>query len=307
MANENIIVGDTFKVGYRFQRYWDTSMAAAFFCCELGAGLFMLSQYFGFKLGMLVGLVFAGVGKPYFHLAHMGVPSKAWRAMLRPDRSWISRGLIAIMLFVGAGVAYLLQLEYGLLTAIFGETLGSFFTELARILAFVAGVVVMAYQGFAMAHSSAFALWNTGLMPISSVAYAITTGLAALLVLGWDGFLAQQPGVRQLLVNFTMLMLLVDLAIIMSLLHGAYHGTTGGRQSVGLLVKGTYSQAFIGLVMGVGIAVPALLLWVGGTSYLLVVLAALAILAGFFTYRVLVFKAALYEPILSFKPRTASL
>lgn len=304
MANENVIVGDTFKVGYRFQRYWDTSMAAAFFCCELGAGLFMLSQYFGFKLGMLVGLLFAGVGKPYFHLAHMGVPSRAWRAMLRPDRSWISRGLIAIMLFVGAGAAYLLQLEYGLLTAIFGDTAGGFLTEVARIVAFAAGVVVMAYQGFAMAHSSAFALWNTGLMPISSVAYAITTGMAALLVLGWNGF---QLETREMLVSFTLVMLLVDLAVIMSLLHGAYHGTTGGRQSVGLLLQGIYSKAFIGLVIGVGIAAPALLLWLGGANYALILLATIAILAGFFAYRVLVFKAALYEPILSFKPRTANL
>ena len=307
MANDNQIVGDTFKVGYRFQRYWDTSMAAAFFCCELGAGLFMLSQYYGFTLGMLVGLLFAGVGKPYFHLAHMGVPSKAWRAMLRPDRSWISRGLIGIMLFVGAGVVYLLQLEFGLLTALFGDSAGGFFTSLARVVAFISGVLVMSYQGFAMAHSSSFALWNTGLMPISSVAYAVTTGLAALLVLGWNGFLAAQPETRVILVNFALVMLLVDLCIILSLLHGAYHGTTGGRQSVDLLLKGVYAKAFIGGVIVVGLAVPALLLWVGGSSYLMVLLATAAILAGFFCFRVLVFKAALYEPILSFKPRTANL
>ena len=31
------IVGDSFQVGYRFQRYWDTPMANAFFFGELGA------------------------------------------------------------------------------------------------------------------------------------------------------------------------------------------------------------------------------------------------------------------------------
>lgn len=282
-------------------------MAAAFFCCEMGAGLFMLSQYFGFTLGMWVGLLFAGVGKPYFHLAHMGVPSKAWRAMLRPDRSWISRGLIGIMLFVGAGFVYLLQLEYALLTNLFGASLGGMLTEAARIVAFAAGVVVMAYQGFAMAHSSSFALWNTGLMPISSLAYSVTAGLVVLLALGWDGFLAQQPQLQQWLVNFTLIMLLVDLCIIMSLLHGAYHGTTGGRQSVTLLLQGNYSKAFIGLVIVVGLLLPALLLWLVGANYATVVLSAVAVLAGFFAYRVLVFKAALYEPILTFKPRTANL
>ncbi len=304
MANENQIVGDTFKVGYRFQRYWDTSMAAAFFCCELGAGLFLLSQYFDFALGMLVGLLFAGVGKPYFHLAHMGVPSKAWRAMLRPDRSWISRGLIGIMLFVGAGAAYLLQFQYGFLSGLFGESTGGFFAEVALVVSFAAGVLVMAYQGFAMAHSSSFALWNTGLMPISSIAYSVTAGLAAILVLGWSALPADTVA---MLVNFTLVMLLVDLCIVLSLLHGAYHGTTGGRQSVDLLVKGVYSTPFLGLVVAVGIALPALVLWTLGSSYAAALLAAVAILAGFFTYRVLVFKAALYEPVLSFKPRTANL
>lgn len=304
MAYENQIVGDTFRVGYRFQRYWDTSMAAAFFCCELGTGLFLLAQYFDFALGMLVGLLLTGIGKPYFHLAHMGVPSKSWRAMLRPDRSWISRGAIGIVFFVGAGVAYLLQLEYGFLTALFGDAVGGFFTGVAQVVAFVAGLLVMSYQGFAMAHSSSFALWNTGLMPISSVAYSVTTGLAALVVLGWD---TVAPGTRQHLINFLLILLLVDLAIILSLLHGAYHGTTGGRQSVDLLTKGVYAKPFIGIVMVVGIAVPALLLWVGGSSYTLVALAAAAILAGFFAYRVLAFKAALFEPILTFKPRTANL
>ncbi len=304
MANENQIVGDTFKVGYRFQRYWDTSMAAAFFCCELGAGLFLLSQYFDFALGMLVGLLFAGVGKPYFHLAHMGVPSRAWRAMLRPDRSWISRGLIGIMFFVGAGVAYLLEFQFGFLTGIFGEATGGFFYQVALVISFAAGVLVMAYQGFAMAHSSSFALWNTGLMPISSIAYAVTAGLASILVLGWG---ALAPETSKMLVNFTLVMLLVDLCVVMSLLHGAFHGTTGGRQSVDLLLKGVYATPFIGLVIAVGIALPALVLWLAGSSYAAVLLAAVSILAGFFTYRVLVFKAALYEPIISFKPRTANI
>ena len=32
-----VFSGNTLRVGYRFQRYWDNSMAYAFFCAELGA------------------------------------------------------------------------------------------------------------------------------------------------------------------------------------------------------------------------------------------------------------------------------
>jgi len=273
-------------------------MAAAFFCCEAGAGLFLLSWYFDLKFGMLVGLLLTGGGKPYLHLVHMGVPSRSWRAVLRPDRSWISRGLIAIVFFVGSGLVYLLQLEFGLLSLIFGDAVGATLTRLAQIVAFISGIVVMTYQGFAMAHSSAFALWNTGLMPISSLAYAVTSGLALLLVVGWGSLV---PETRQLLVNFTLLLLLVDLCIILSLLHATYHGSAGGRLSVELLLRGIYAGPFVGIVFAVGIALPGVILWVGGTSYFPVLLAAVAILAGFFAYRVLIFKAALYEPIVSFK------
>ncbi len=76
--------GDSFVLGYRFQSYWDFHMATAFFFGELGAGLFLVSLYFGFVPGMVLGLLCTGVGKPYYHMSHMGVPMKSWRAIMRP-------------------------------------------------------------------------------------------------------------------------------------------------------------------------------------------------------------------------------
>jgi len=71
-------------------------MASAFFFGELGAGLFFVSLLLESAQGMLAGLLITGLLKTYFHLSHMGVPKKSWRAILRPDRSWISRGLIGM-------------------------------------------------------------------------------------------------------------------------------------------------------------------------------------------------------------------
>ena len=295
-TNAPPIVGDTLKVGYRFQRYWDVSMASAFFCCELGAGLFLVSMYMGFMPGMAIGLIFAGIGKPYFHLSHMGVPMKSWRAIIRPDRSWISRGLIGLIFFIGGGVLYLLDLKFGLLS-VFGKGVGSFLQQAAALAAVLGGLVAMTYQGFAMAHSSSFALWNTGMMPISSFAYSVTCGVFGVLVLGWENF---SPAQHQTLMNAAMLILLIDLVVILSLLHGAYHGTSGGRQSVELLLKSLYAKQFIGLVLIVGLFIPALLLWQAGNNNVAVIIATISILVGFYTYRVLIFKAALYEPIMSF-------
>ena len=57
------MVGDSFRVGYRFQRHWDTSMANAFFCGELGGGTFFVSMLHGFVTGMVLGRLLTGCGK----------------------------------------------------------------------------------------------------------------------------------------------------------------------------------------------------------------------------------------------------
>lgn len=294
-ARDLPIVGDSFNVGYRFQRYWDTPMANAFFFGELGAGLFFLSLLLDFAPGMIAGLAITGLLKTYFHLSHMGVPMKSWRAIVRPDRSWISRGLLGIVCMMGLGATHALSVwfDWDMVPAIAG---------LLKLAAGAAALVVMTYQGFAMSHSTAISLWNTGLMPVSSLVYAATAGVLLTLLAGWNGFLADAPGTRQLLVNAALVLLLVIVVVLLSLLHGAHHGSPGGRKSVELLTRTYYAKWFYGAICGAGIALPVALLWFGGASYGAVVLAAAGMLAGYYAFRVLIFKAGVFEPIMSFRP-----
>jgi formate-dependent nitrite reductase membrane component NrfD len=293
------IVGDSFQVGYRFQRYWDVPMANAFFCGELGAGLFFVSLWLGYVPGMLTGLLITNILKTYFHVAHMGVPMKSWRAMLRPDRSWISRGLISIMVWSVFGFAHVLNLWFDLETALgFGPVISG----LIKLMAAGAALMVMTYQGFAMSHSTAISLWSSGLMPVSSLVYSLTAGTVIVLVFGWNGFLAEQPDKLNLLINAALMLLVVIAVVLLSLLHAAYHGSPGGRTSVELLVRKLYAKWFLGVVWGIGLILPALLLWGGSGSYPAVILSALGVLAGYYAYRVLIFKAGVFEPIMSFRP-----
>jgi DMSO reductase anchor subunit len=292
MSNQTVFAGDSFRLGYRFQSYWDFHMATAFFFGELGAGLFLVSFYFGFVPGMVAGLLCTGVGKPYYHMSHMGVPAKSWRAILRPDRAWISRGLISIVVFVPCGGLVVLD-------AWFGWSGGGVLGKAVQVAAVLSSLLVMSYQGFAMSHSSAFALWNTGLMPVSSVVYSLTSGATATLALGvfFDGI---DP---LLLGNVSMVLVVLSLIVLLSLLHEAYHGTTGGRQSLDLLIKGKFAVKFLSLVFGAGVALPLLALWLGAGSAPAALLAAVGVLAGFYTFRLLIFRAAVYEPQMSFAAR----
>lgn len=284
------LVGNSFKLGYRFQRYWDTSMALAFFFAEAGAGLFLVSFHFDFLPGMIAGLAVAGTLKPYFHLAHMGVPNKSWRAILRPDRSWISRGAIAIGVMVGFGVLYVADLGLGLMSGL-GLPAGA--GEVAGWLAVAGALTVMCYQGMAMSDSESFTLWASTLLPVSSFLYALTAGSLLALAAGWE-VLGER---RAALADLALLLLLLDLVVVAGILVRAARKSKGGAFSVELLTQGEYARHFIGLVFAVGLVLPAAIL-ATSVTHAAVLAATATMLAGFLAFRLLIFKAAVFEPIM---------
>jgi formate-dependent nitrite reductase membrane component NrfD len=289
---DKVFSGDTLRVGYRFQRHWDNSMAYAFFFAELGAGLFFVSLLLDSMVGMICGLVLVSTGKPYFHLAHMGVPMKSWRAILRPDRSWISRGLLGLGGMIGAGFLYVVAV-------LFGEQLGvgadSALVWLLKLASACLALVVMSYQGFAMSHSSAIAIWNSAIMPMASLLYSLALGVAVALVL-----LPVDQAAS--LVN-TQLLLLLGLTIMhLMFLHSGWHGSPGARTSVELLLQTRYAKWFWGLVIALGLGLAALLLWAAPASKVVALVSAVAVSAGFLAWRILIFKIGVFEPIMSMNP-----
>ena len=286
---DKVFSGDTLRVGYRFQRYWDNSMAYAFFCAELGAGLFFVSLLMNNVAGMIIGLIPVATGKPYFHLAHMGVPMRSWRAMLRPDRSWISRGLLGLGAMIGCGTLLVLCLLFG---EQFGIAADSTIVQGLKLLAGVFAIITMSYQGFAMSHSSAIAIWNSAIMPLSSFLYSLAVGTGIVLLIVPSQAVANLAQLQ--------LLLLLSLGVVhLMLLHAGWHGSPGARTSVELLLQTLYTKWYLGLTIGVGILLPALLLWqLPGSN----VLSALCIVAGFMCWRILIFKIGVFEPIMSMNP-----
>ncbi len=289
---DRVFSGDSLRVGYRFQRHWDNSMAYAFICAELGAGTFFVSLLLDCMAGMIVGLVLVSTGKPYFHLAHMGVPMKSWRAMLRPDRSWISRGLLALGIMIGAGVLYVMAPMFG---EQFGIASDSWQVGVLKVTSAIFALVVMTYQGFAMSHSTAIGIWSSGIIPMASLLYSLTIGLAVTRAL-------QPIAQTSDLVDTQLLLLLGLTGMHLMLLHGAWHGSPGARTSVELLLRSVYAKWFWGLVVVVGIILPALILWTTPVGTTATIASAVSILAGFMAWRILIFKIGVYEPIMSMNP-----
>ena len=95
-----------FLIGYQPQREWAWLIATAFFLGKVGAGLFLISYFSDFRLGAVVGLLIVGVGKTTAHLLYLGRPLRFLRAVVGWHTSWISRGIIAMGVFLACGAVY---------------------------------------------------------------------------------------------------------------------------------------------------------------------------------------------------------
>ena len=299
-ADQPVIVGDSFAVGYRFQHYWDASMASAFFFGELGGGLFIISMFYDSVPGMIAGLISSGILKPYFHLAHMGVPLKVWRSMMRPDRAWISRGVLGIGALVGFGVIYLL-----IHTGYAPITVGGPLTQIIKAVLVLAALLVIAYHGLAMSHSSAIALWSTGLMPVAGISYALGAGATIGAVLAFNTPTAGLPASMPTLHTLSLVFVIATAIVVAAILSGALNGSSGAKVSADLLLKGVLAKLFVPLTLVVGLALPLLILVFAPATFTTALVVAAAFLIGYFAFRVLMFKAGVYEPILDFAPDVA--
>ncbi|QDX80221.1 hypothetical protein B9N43_02455 [Denitratisoma sp. DHT3] len=295
LAKSLDVVGSEFRVGYRMQKSWGMSMATAFFFGEAGAGLYFVSQFYDLAAGMLLGLLMVIFGKGGGHLLHLGKPSRGWRAFTRVGSSWISRGLWAITLFAAFGALHLLDLQTGLLPRPL--------SALAAGVAVAGCLVIMVYQGFAMSHSSSITLWSSGLMPLASLTYALLNGVMLTLVIGHDALATSHPEALPMLRMAAVGLVLYGFVMVLSLVHSAKYGSGGGRKSVELLLRGAFSGYFLPVVLVLGFVVSGTMLAFAAKDLATMILVAGCELTGYYAFRVLMFKAGTYDPVLSFAPK----
>jgi formate-dependent nitrite reductase membrane component NrfD len=282
------IVGEEFVLGFRPQTEWSWKIAFAFFFGELGCGLFFISAFYDFLLGMIVGWVLVTVAKPVALMLHLGQPQRFWRAIMGLGNSWISRGVLASILLGGFGGAHIINLYF--------HIVGGGLATLIMVVAMLACLVVMVYLGFVLSYSPSIALWGSGIMPIISLTYALLGGVTLVIILGHNGFLASAPQTLATLKSFELGLVLFAGVVMVSFLHGAAYSSEAGKKSVALLLKQDFAKWFITLVLVVGILVAALLAYMGASSFTGILAVAVAELVGDFTLKILIFKAGLYEP-----------
>src|SRR3972149_1596892 len=159
-----------FMVSYTPQVQWiekgGIKLLLAFFFIELGAGMFLVASLFNNLMAMAIGWFLCAVLGGGFHLLYLGKPLRFWRMLLSSGwkTSWISRGLIFVILFLVLGLANMVlsQLAMRFTVLVFVADISAFLTII--------------YGGFAMNFANGIPLWNTALLPILYVISGLLGG-----------------------------------------------------------------------------------------------------------------------------------
>jgi len=159
---------------YRPERVWAEGRAIALvlahFLSGAGAGAWLLGLVLDLRLALVLGLVAVVLGG-IVHLGFLGHPERAWKMMMRPQSSWISRGLWSMIVFVPTAALYVAG-AYGA----WGTS--SAFAIVMLVLSLLGMAGIFLYKGFVYAVSRAVPLWNSPLLPVSYIAIGVRGGAA---------------------------------------------------------------------------------------------------------------------------------
>lgn len=273
------------------QREWRYLILLAFFLGGLAAGLYFLSYLFDFREGIIASLFIMAFGKGGAHILYLGRPLRAWRAVSRPQSSWLSRGLIGVVLFLVLGS---LELVPGVEGTGLGVVMGT--------LALFCALWVMVYTGFLMARSPAIPFWNTTLLPVLFTLYGFIAGmdlLLASLVLVGEGAIGVEVMVLEKVEASLLLGALLSLGVYTLVMYGS---SPAARAASLLWLRGDLALHFLGGVVFLGLVVPLALLsyplLTGDTILPLAAAAGLLGLLGGLLFRWCVLRAGVYTPLL---------
>jgi len=235
-----------FAYGYYRQAWWNWLIGTAFFCGGLGAGLFLISLGTEQRLGMIVGYLVVVLGKNTAHLLYLGRPERFWRAAMRPDRSWIARGIWASGLFALSGGIFLLPALLGS-----GWQMTGGIGTAAKAIAIVSGLFIMFYDGFVMNHSAAIPFWNTQLLPLLILMYATLGGTTLTITLGaLENHASRETAWLEKAEPY---LLIANFVLLFVYLLRMSRWMPAARETVRMWVNGRYARVFFGLIVAVGL------------------------------------------------------
>jgi formate-dependent nitrite reductase membrane component NrfD len=262
----------------------------AFYAGGLGGGLYLVSLFFNNIWGMLIGWFIVAGLKGGFHFIYLGQPARFWRLVMHPQTSWLSRGLLFVLSFIGFG---------------FIQIMLSFFlpdqTALILIFEIIAGVMavcVATYTGFVLNNVKGVPFWNLSLLPILFIACGVLGGFGLTVAIALIS-----PNVNIIVAEMgSRILLIINVLLIVFYLFRASRKEAAGRQSVLFQLRGGISTIFWVCVVALGIVIPASIaiysLFSGVETAAVLIFGVACEITGGVMLRYCVLKSGIYNPLI---------
>lgn len=275
-----------FNMSLRSQQEWSWLLAIWLFLGGSGAGLFLLFQIFALPpafAGISLALVMAG---GVVLLSELGNPQRVWRTVSRPGTSWLSRGVLFVLLFIVTGFLSVAP-EFAAFSSLPWDRTGT----AGRVLGWIASLgalMIILYPGFFFSSNRAIPFWNTPFIPVIFIAYAALG--AAGIVLALSEFL---PGGMERMADLAGALIVLNMLMVAVYLMVMRRAGGAAGESVRLLGQAALGRTmWIGVVL-VGMVLPlAAIIWFGAA----LTTAGACILTGCLLFRYCVLKAGVYVP-----------
>ncbi len=255
----------------------------AFFFSEIGAGLYFLSLFYHFLPGLVLGWLIALILGGLIHVLYLGNPFNAWRMLLKPQTSELSRGIWIIFVFAALGFLQMLTVPGGF-NIVFNFIMG------------ILCLLIISHGFATMNVIRALPSWSSTMVLPLSVISGIWVGSQLLQFM----FVFSGPGAAALEI-WSEVFLFVYIGCILLYLWGTYHSDEVARESIENFFKGDLSKIFLAGVAGLGVALPlilTLIMWGGDTNGFLIFLRLASVIAGDLALRYVIMKSAYYRPLL---------
>jgi formate-dependent nitrite reductase membrane component NrfD len=277
---------------FRPQREWAEGrgllLITAHFFTGTGAGAWFFAALLDFSPGLPLGFTLVAMGA-VLHLFFLGRPERFWRMAQGFRTSWISRGLLGMTLFLVIAPAYLLLALLAAQNTAIGATL--------LALSLLGALWIVIYKGFVWASSKGIPLWNTPLIPVLYIAYALRGGASALVIMAALATLTSPMELLEPIKLWLAVSTCLLVVVYIEVMRGS--GTTALR-SVEIMLFGRVAVSFyVGAVL-LGLLLP---ISIGGLTYFTGLSPALLALLGLFSLLgdlsiiYCIAKAGLYRPL----------
>ena len=293
------------------QTHWHSLIALHLFLAAAGSGIFLVnfalntqSLYLPLvKVALIIGPVLVALDT-VFLIIDAGVKIKAlqvWALVKNWKASWMSRGVISIMVFVILGLIYSipalwLDWWYGTLFPL-------------GIIAAIFALSIPIYTASLVGTSKGVPFWNSPALPPLFILSALLTGIAlSFFVIPYVTMGDKVAALHNLAVA-SMILIVLQIMTLYGYLELGRRGSISSDESVHLLVTGPLAPRFWVWLVSIGLVVPFILAVFSlpvasyGASSIFTIVGGVLLLVGGYFLRDLILRAGVYVPLYAMPAR----